>query len=94
MALWTLVGIIVAIFVLVFALAGSYNKFSGEMSEPGEESPRVHLGEDFTASDIEQIRFTPAIRGYRMDQVDAVIQQLQQRIADYEAEAAVDSETD
>lgn len=37
------------------------------------------------ARDIADLHFDTALRGYRMDQVDAVLDQLQRRIADLEA---------
>ena len=44
------------------------------------------LPEEITAPDIATIRFDTALRGYRMDQVDAVLDRLQDRIAELEAE--------
>jgi DivIVA domain-containing protein len=43
------------------------------------------LSEDFGAGEITAIRFDSALRGYRMDQVDAVLDRLQTRIAELEA---------
>ena len=43
------------------------------------------LGEDFAAGDLESVRFDTALRGYRMDQVDAVLDGLQDRITELEA---------
>ncbi|WP_270887509.1 DivIVA domain-containing protein [Pedococcus sp. 5OH_020] len=43
------------------------------------------LPEDFTADEISAIRFDTALRGYRMDQVDAVLDRLQARILELEA---------
>jgi DivIVA domain-containing protein len=43
------------------------------------------LSEDFSAGEIATVRFDTALRGYRMDQVDAVLDRLQTRIAELEA---------
>jgi DivIVA domain-containing protein len=43
------------------------------------------LSEDFGAGEILAVRFDTALRGYRMDQVDAVLDRLQTRIAELEA---------
>ena len=43
------------------------------------------LSEDFRSSEIAAVRFDTALRGYRMDQVDAVLDRLQTRIAELEA---------
>ena len=43
------------------------------------------LSEKFGAGEISAVRFDTALRGYRMDQVDAVLDQLQTRIAELEA---------
>jgi len=43
------------------------------------------LSEDFGPGEVAAVRFDTALRGYRMDQVDAVLDQLQDRIAKLEA---------
>jgi DivIVA domain-containing protein len=43
------------------------------------------LSEDFAASEVSAVRFDTALRGYRMDQVDAVLDRLQARISELEA---------
>ncbi|WP_346767619.1 DivIVA domain-containing protein [Knoellia koreensis] len=46
------------------------------------------LSDEIAASEIPTIRFDTALRGYRMDQVDAVLDRLQDRIEELEAERA------
>jgi DivIVA domain-containing protein len=41
-----------------------------------------------SAGDLVGLRFTPALRGYRMDQVDAVLDRLGQELADRDEELA------
>jgi DivIVA domain-containing protein len=43
------------------------------------------LSEEFGPGEISAVRFDTALRGYRMDQVDAVLDRLQARIAELEA---------
>ena len=43
------------------------------------------LSEEFGPGEIAAVRFDTALRGYRMDQVDAVLDRLQTRIAELEA---------
>ena len=43
------------------------------------------LSEEFGPGEISAVRFDTALRGYRMDQVDAVLDRLQSRIAELEA---------
>jgi DivIVA domain-containing protein len=42
------------------------------------------LPEELHAEDVPGVHFDTALRGYRMDQVDAVLDQLQRRIAELE----------
>lgn len=48
------------------------------------------LSDDFGSGEISAVRFDTALRGYRMDQVDAVLDQLQARIEELEARLAAD----
>jgi DivIVA domain-containing protein len=43
------------------------------------------LSDGFTSDEISAVRFDTALRGYRMDQVDAVLDRLQSRIAELES---------
>ncbi len=43
------------------------------------------LSEEIGSGEIAAVRFDTALRGYRMDQVDAVLDRLQARIAELEA---------
>lgn len=47
-------------------------------------TPSTGLGGDVLAADIHDIRFDTALRGYRMDQVDDVLDTLYARIAQLE----------
>lgn len=43
------------------------------------------LPDGFASDEVSSVRFDTALRGYRMDQVDAVLDRLQTRIAELES---------
>ena len=55
------------------------------LSEPTTTQGDPVLSEEFGSGEIAAVRFDTALRGYRMDQVDAVLDRLQTRIAELEA---------
>ena len=55
------------------------------MAEPTTTQGDPGLGESFTSHDVARVHFDTAFRGYRMDQVDDVLDRLQARIAELEA---------
>ena len=59
------------------------------MADPVTSTPHHGLPDGgLRASDVDAVRFDTALRGYRMDQVDDVLERLRQRIADLESRAA------
>ena len=54
------------------------------LAEATTTQREVALPEELHADDIADVHFDTAMRGYRMDQVDAVLDQLQRRIAELE----------
>lgn len=84
MPLWIVIGVAAAIFVLVIVVAASFNIFDAEAAEEtvgGWDG----LTEDFTDEDLDRLAFRPALRGYRMDDVDQAIGALRKRIRELEA---------
>jgi DivIVA domain-containing protein len=55
------------------------------LAEPTVTQGDPGLGETFTSHDVADVHFDTAFRGYRMDQVDDVLDRLQARIAELEA---------
>lgn len=86
MSFWLVVGVCAALFVLVVAVAGSLNLFNQPMSDESSSQAVAVLPEDFTDADVEQLRFTTELRGYRPDEVDQVLDRLRERIAELESE--------
>lgn len=50
--------------------------------EPDRRDVRVPADRPLVARDLEQIRFTTALRGYRMEEVDALLARLQLQLPD------------
>ncbi|WP_413335439.1 DivIVA domain-containing protein [Brevibacterium sp. GP-SGM9] len=84
MPLWIVIGVAAAIFVLVIVVAASFNIFNAEAAEESEGG-WDGLREDFTAADLDRLSFRPALRGYRMEDVDQAIGVLRERIRELEA---------
>ena len=56
------------------------------MADPVASTPDHGLPPgDFRAEDVDAVRFDTALRGYRMDQVDDVVDRLRMRIAEIES---------
>lgn len=86
MPLWIVIGVAAAVFVLVFVVAATFNVFSSETVDEAEES-WTGLPAEFTVEDLESVRFRPALRGYRMEDVDAAMAMLRARLSEFEAAA-------
>ncbi len=56
------------------------------LSDPVESQRDPGLPDHFAASDVRALRFDTALRGYRMDQVDRVLDRLEARLAEQETE--------
>lgn len=80
MPVWIVLGVCAAVFFMVVAVAGSLNLFNGGIPAPRDERPRRLLRSDFVTADLDRLAFSPAVRGYRMDEVDAVIGEMAHRI--------------
>ncbi len=86
MPFWIVLGVAAAVFVLVIVLAASFNLFSSDAAEETEQRRDI-LPSDFTSADLEQVTFRPALRGYRMDEVDAVLAALRCRLREFESQS-------
>ncbi|GAA3610655.1 hypothetical protein GCM10022199_13030 [Marihabitans asiaticum] len=82
---------VLLIAIAVVVAAGTVALATGRLAvdpvpPPASTTPQVGLGEVFRAGDVDEVRFDTALRGYRMDQVDDVLDQLRGRIAELEGE--------
>jgi DivIVA domain-containing protein len=70
----------------------SRNAVSGVLEEGFDEPvaslPPVLLPADPKPSDVDHLRFALGLRGYRMDQVDQVLDELRDQLAEKDAEIA------
>ena len=100
--IWVLFIVVGVLVVGAFAalLAGRIGYDPMAVATTTAHDPR--LSDEFHAHDVTAVRFDTALRGYRMDQVDIVLDQLRERIAQLEsgpaqatpADPAEDPETD
>lgn len=78
--------IVVAVLVCAVTAALITGRLVGDpMAEARASTPDPGLSPGFAVADIDEVRFDTALRGYRMDQVDDVLDRLQQRIAELES---------
>lgn len=82
---WILL-ILVAVLVVVATVAVVAGRFTPDpMADPVTSAPHHGLPSGTVrADDVGRVTFDTALRGYRMDQVDDVLDRLQQRIAELE----------
>lgn len=92
MPLWIVIGVAAAIFVLVIVIAASFNVFAAETGDEAQER-WTGLPEGFTSADLDTVGFRPALRGYRMEDVDEAMQILQHRLRVLESATDVSAQT-
>ncbi len=56
------------------------------LADPVQSQRDPGLPENFTASDVRSVRFDTSLRGYRMDQVDRVLDRLEERLSQLDAQ--------
>jgi DivIVA domain-containing protein len=79
--------LIMAVIGLVAAVAAG--RIGGGLDEPASSLPGRGLPPGpFTLEDVDRVRFTPALRGYRMDEVDDVVDRLVDELRRLEDEVA------
>ncbi|WP_378040626.1 DivIVA domain-containing protein [Citricoccus parietis] len=82
-----LVAAVVVVGLLALAVTGRTG-FAAPLSEPVRALPPVLLPPAPEAGDVDALRFSPGLRGYRMDQVDEVLETLSGALAERDAEIA------
>ena len=79
--------LIMAVIGLVAAVAAG--RIGGGLDDPASSLPGRGLPPGpFTLEDVDRVRFSPALRGYRMDEVDDVIDRLVDELRRLEDEVA------
>lgn len=81
--------LLVVVLLIGLSAAAVMGWIGGFMAEPtsSQAFPGLPAG-PLSADDIGPLRFDQALRGYRMDQVDEVIDAMSARLRDLEAEVA------
>lgn len=82
-----LVLAVVVVGLIALTLAGRPG-FARPLAEPVRTLPPVLLPEDPAPADVDRLRFSPGLRGYRMDQVDETLRQLAAALADRDEQIA------
>ena len=83
--IWVLFIVVAVLLVGAFAALLGGRLGYDPMAEATRTQGDPGLGEQFTSHDVADVHFDTAFRGYRMDQVDQVLDRLQDRIAELEA---------
>ena len=79
--------LIMAVIGLVAAVAAG--RIAGGLDDPASSLPGRGLPPGpFTLRDVDRVRFSPALRGYRMDEVDDVVDRLVDELRRLEDEVA------
>ena len=86
--IWVLFIVVAVLLVGVFAAMVAGRVSYDPMAAPVTTQPDTGLAEDFVARDVATVHLDTALRGYRMDQVDGVLDRLQDRLAEQERELA------
>jgi DivIVA domain-containing protein len=80
-------ALFVAVVVAVITAAAVLGRVDGSLADATTTMSHVPLPDDqLTPDDIDALRFDTAMRGYRMSQVDAVIDRLRREIGDLDDE--------
>lgn len=72
----------------IFRRRAGEQPFNDGFDEPVASLPAVLLPDDAEPADVDRIRFAVGVRGYRMDQVDQVLDELRDQIASKDREIA------
>lgn len=76
----TLLLVLIALAVLGLTAAAAVGRIPGGLEPPVRSLPPVGLPDPPRPADLDRLRFAVALRGYRMDQVDAVLDRLRDRL--------------
>jgi DivIVA domain-containing protein len=80
-------ALFVAVVVAVITAAAVLGRVDGSLADATTTMSHVPLPDDqLTPDDIDALRFDTAMRGYRMSQVDAVVDRLRREIGDLDDE--------
>lgn len=85
--------LVIVVLLIGLTTAAFLGRINGFMAEPTSSHAFAGLpAESLTADDIGTLRFDRALRGYRMDQVDEVLDALSTRLRELEKDGAAPAE--
>ena len=85
----TLLQILIVLAVVAGVGAVAAGAVRGGLPDPESSVPQAPLPDGhLTADDVGRVRFSVGLRGYRMDEVDAVLDRLGEALAERDAEIA------
>ncbi|MEJ5915074.1 DivIVA domain-containing protein [Pseudokineococcus sp. 1T1Z-3] len=85
----TLALLLVAVVVVGGAVAVGLGRLAGGLEEPTTSRPlRALPDRRLSADDIDRVRFSLGLRGYRMDEVDAALDRVRDEVAERDARLA------
>ena len=85
----TLLLLLVAVAVAGGAAAVALGRVPGGLDEPTTSRPLRPLPDGpLSADDVDRVRFSLGLRGYRMDEVDAVLDRVRDEVAERDARLA------
>ncbi|MGZ4612507.1 MAG: DivIVA domain-containing protein [Kineosporiaceae bacterium] len=85
----TLLLTLLVMAVVAVVVAVAVGRITGGLDRPASSLPGRGLPPGpVTADDVERVRFSPALRGYRMDEVDDVVDRLTEELRRRDAENA------
>ncbi|MDO5503140.1 MAG: DivIVA domain-containing protein [Actinomycetia bacterium] len=85
---WVLLVAVAVVLIAAFLALLAGRVPVDRLAEPVHSTPQIQLPADAGASEVDNLRFDTALRGYRMDQVDQALDQLRDRLAELEDELA------
>jgi DivIVA domain-containing protein len=88
--IWVVLTVVAVLVVGGFAALATGRLGYDPMADATTSESAPYLSEEFGSADVSAVRFDTALRGYRMDQVDAVLARLQARIAELESPGSHD----
>lgn len=83
--------LILILLTMLLGLAGLYLAERISLPTATEDRTENHyapLASGFTSQDVQRVRFSTSLRGYRMTEVDELVDQLQERICQQERQLA------
>ena len=83
-----IVAAVVAFYVVGLKKPAGPAIMADGLAEPVANLPPVMLPDDPAPADVDRIRFSLGLRGYRMEQVDEVLDLLRDRLAERDARIA------